>query len=110
MWPPLLPSGAMIRDAVLHLTDDQPILIDLFAMPTPLDNAVLGRNVRTLDGKRPTFVEKKESTFVFPYGVIRFIELRSGATPDSDGDEAERLAEPEELEIDEEFLRRVRDA
>lgn len=99
----------MIRDAVLHLMDDQPILIDLFAMPTPQDTAVLGRNVRTLDGKRPAYVEKGESTFVFPYGGIRFIELRSGATPDSE-DEGESTAEPEELEIDEEFLQRVRDA
>jgi hypothetical protein len=100
----------MIRDAVLHLTNEQPILIDLFAMPTPLDNAVLGRNVRTLDGKRPTYIERGESTFVFPYGQIRFIELRSGATPDSEGDEAEGAGEPEDLEIDEEFLQRVRDA
>ena len=100
----------MIRDVVLHLIDDQPILVDLFAMPTPLDNAVLGRNVRTLDGKRPQYIERSESTFVFPYGGIRFIELRSGATPDSAGDEGERAGEPEELEIDEEFLRRVRDA
>ena len=99
----------MIRDAVLHLTNEQPILIDLFSMPTPQDSVVLGRNVRTLDGKRPTYVERGESTFVFPYGQIRFIELRSGATPDSEGDEGER-GEPEELEIDEEFLQRVRDA
>lgn len=100
----------MIRDAVLHLTNEQPILIDLFSMPTPLDNAVLGRNVRTLDGKRPTYIERSESTFVFPYGQIRFIELRSGATPDSEGDEGEGAGEPEDLEIDEAFLQRVRDA
>lgn len=100
----------MIRDAVLHLTNEQPILIDLFAMPTPVDNAVLGRNVRTLDGKRPAYIERGESTFVFPYGQIRFIELRSGATPDSEGDEGEAEGEPEDLEIDEEFLQRVRDA
>lgn len=106
----MLSSGAMIRDAVLHLIDDQPILVDLFEMPTPRDNAVLGRNVRTLDGKRPSYIERSESTFVFPYGGIRFIELRSGATPDSDGDEGERTGEPDVLEIDEEFLRRVRDA
>ena len=106
----MLSSGAMIRDVVLHLTDDQPILIDLFAMPTPQDSAVLGRNVRTLDGKRPAYIERSESTFVFPYGGIRFIELRSGATPDSGGDDGEEAGEPEELEIDEEFLRRVRDA
>jgi len=99
--------------AVVHLLNDQPVLADLLEDPKPGDISLICTNVRSLDGRRPVFIDASESRFVFPYAGIRFIELPSG-TIVSDAEarvpSAEDAPEPEELEIDEDFLRRVRDA
>jgi hypothetical protein len=115
----------VIRNVVIHLMNEQPLLADVEALPSPSDVAFVCTNLRTMNGTRPVFVNRMESVFVFPYAQIRFIELpdeaRSGAAGDgprdSSGHQQERdarsggkPAEPEpELEIDEDFLRRVRD-
>ena len=93
--------------AVVHLLNDQPVLVDLLEEPKPGDITLLCTNVRTLDGKKPLWLDHPDSTFAFPYAFIRFVEIPSGKI---------RVVEPEageetdELEIDEDFLRRVRDA
>ena len=94
--------------AVVHLLNDQPVLVDLIEDPKPGDITLLCTNVRSLDGKKPVWLDHADSTFAFPYAAIRFVEIPSGkvrgAAPEPDADE------PDELEIDEDFLRRVRDA
>ena len=107
----------MIRDVVIHLLNEQPVLADIFEPPNPTDVGLVCTNLRTLDGKRPVFVDHSDSTFFFPYLGIRFIEIvrgRDGAPPEAPvADEAAPPAPPaddEELEIDEDFLRRIREA
>ena len=107
----------MIRNAVIHPLNEQPFLADLLEDPTPTDALLLMTNLRTLDGKRPVFVDFSESTFVFPYLHIRFIEIRpEAAAPGGPRGEEERRqpgeapAADEDLEIDEDFLRRIREA
>jgi hypothetical protein len=103
--------AAVIR-AILHLTNDQPLLVDLLEEPTPRDIAIVCTNARSVDGKKPVFIDFTSSTFVFPMSAIRFVEiLRLG----EDGEGLTPVvssapAEPEDLEIDEDFLRRVREA
>jgi hypothetical protein len=114
----------MIRNVVIHLMNEQPLLADVEAAPGPSDVAFVCTNLRTMNGTRPVFVNRMESVFVFPYTQIRFIELPDAALAgDADGpsDQAGRRqerdprgaaapAQPEpELEIDEDFLRRVRE-
>jgi hypothetical protein len=115
----------VIRNVVIHLMNEQPLLADVDALPAPSDVAFVCTNVRTMNGTRPVFVDRSESVFVFPYAQIRFIELpdvarsgeadeglrdSSGRRQERDARPAEKPAEPEpELEIDEDFLRRVRD-
>jgi hypothetical protein len=94
--------------AVIHPLSDQPLVVDIEVMPTATDNALVCFNVRTIDGKRPKFIDRKNSTFIFPLASIRFVEVYSGEAGVEGEPGAE--AEPEELEIDEEFLRRVREA
>ena len=93
--------------------NDQPLAVDLLDEPKPSDIAVLCTNLRTIDGKKPVFIDFAASTFVFPMAMIRFVEVpqagaeherNAGLTPVSDA------AEPEDLDIDEDFLRRVREA
>ena len=102
----------MIRDAVLHLINEQPLLIDIFDAPSPSDTVLVGTNLRTMSRTRPLFASQTDSTFVFPYGHIRFVELPTEASAATSAVEvlAVQPVEPEaELEVDEDFLRRVRD-
>ncbi|MEO5919418.1 MAG: hypothetical protein ABIQ17_07645 [Candidatus Limnocylindrales bacterium] len=106
----------MIRDVIVHLLSEQPVLVDLFDMPTGRDNGLVCQNLRSLDGRKPIFVERSDSTFFFPYQHIRFIEIlkdrQAGSSPDPDAAEPQPTAQPapdEQLEIDEDFLRRIRE-
>jgi hypothetical protein len=109
----------VIRNVVIHITNEQPLLADLYDMPTAADISLVCTNVRMLDGKKPIFVDHSASSFVFPYLNIRFIEILPGAAtglPDSpEGSEAVPAGEPEtvepepDLELDEDFLRRIRE-
>lgn len=101
----------MIR-AILHLTNDQPLAVDLLEEPTPSDIAVVCTNLRTIDGKKPVFIDFATSTFVFPMSAIRFVEVLHVREEGDSSSPAisDQPAEPEDLEIDEDFLRRVREA
>ena len=100
--------------AILHLMNDQPLAVDLIEEPKSSDLTVVCTNVRTIDGKRPVFIDFSASTFVFPMAMIRFVEIPQA------GAERERAAglmavsaesdDTEDLDIDEDFLRRVREA
>lgn len=108
----------MIRDAVIHIANEQPLMADLFALPSPSDVGLLCTNLRTMNGSRPAFADHIESTFFFPFVTIRFVEIAQ--TGDADGDRSSREGQgartappglpPEaDIEIDEELLRRVRE-
>lgn len=114
----------MIYNAVIHIKNEQPLIADLFEMPASSDLGLRCTNLRTLDGKRPVFIDDMNSFFFFAYEHVRFVEI----PPASLGENADRPipigtrarggpdplnghgALPEEdLEIDEDFLRRIRE-
>jgi hypothetical protein len=101
-----------VTRAILHLTNDQPLSVELIETPSPGDIAVICTDVRTIDGKKPVFIDFATSTFVFPMLGVRFLEILSPTN--AEGERAQpgepAPAEPEDLEIDEDFLRRVREA
>ena len=117
----------MIRNAVIHISNEQPLLADLYQMPTTADVSLVCTNVRNLDGKKPVFVEHSLSVFVFPYLHVRFIEIMADTAtglptasgdgvvaltgPDSNGEtDADADADADgDLELDEDFLRRIRE-
>jgi hypothetical protein len=120
----------VIRDAVLHVENEQPLLADLYRLPEPTDLGLLCTNLRTLNGKRPVFVDDMASAFFFPYRIIRFVEIPPGRASAADvgaamgefasvgaADDAAPVAQAPELagaadgdlELDEDFLRRVRE-
>ncbi len=65
----------MIHNVFIHMNNEQPIVADLVDMPAGTDRSIRCTNVRTVDGKRPSFVHEKDSTFVFPLSIIRLIEV-----------------------------------
>jgi hypothetical protein len=120
----------VIRDVILHVNGEQPLLADLFEAPKPGDVGLSCTNLRQMNGKRPVFVDDIASIFFFPYLHLRFVEIPPAAQAASDmalavttngADPRPRLehasapaAEPEpepeaDLEIDEDFLRRIRE-
>ena len=132
----------MIRNVCIHVSNEQPLVADLFDLPTASDAGLLCTNVRSLDGKRPVFIDSMTATFFFPYHIVRFLEIPEGAldphrvadlqrgpahsaepgrAPGSDpqdlvpvilGAGGDDGADPDlevELEIDEDFLQRIRD-
>jgi hypothetical protein len=101
----------MIRDAVLHVLNEQPLVADLPAMPSPGDVALHCTNLRTLNRKRPVFVDHVDSTFIIPFAQIRFVEIVAATPAEPEASAVPALAAevPEEIELDEELLRRVRE-
>jgi hypothetical protein len=109
----------VIRNVVIHIANEQPLVADLYDMPTAADVSLVCTNVRMLDGKKPIFIDHQNSVFSFPYATIRFIEILAGAAtgmPETPSDESDAVAaaaedaEPEpDLELDEDFLRRIRE-
>lgn len=104
----------MIANVVIHLANDLPLLVDLYELPGPTDLSVRCTNVRTVDGKRPSFVHDRASTFVFPLSVVRMIEAPAAVT----GESALVTLEPAQDELtppapldeepDEDLLARIR--
>jgi hypothetical protein len=68
----------VIRNVVIHVSNEQPLLADLYGPPTAGDAGLLCTNVRMMDGKRPIFVDHTDSTFFFPYLHLRFLEIPAG--------------------------------
>jgi len=111
----------MIRDAVIHLMNEQPLMADLPASPSPTDAVLICTNLRTMNGSRPIFIDDIRSVFVFPLAQIRFVEIPAGSRDEAPSRAAPSATEaspspalpaPEpdaDLEIDEDFLRRVRE-
>ena len=111
----------MIRNAVIHIANEQPLVADLYEMPTSTDVSLVCTNVRGLDGKKPVFIDRADSAFVFPYLHVRFIEIPAGAATGL-GDGPGETVEPAVVggtngtaeldgddELDEDFLRRIRE-
>lgn len=108
----------MIRNAVIHITNEQPLLVDLFETPKPVDQGLICTNVRMMDGKKPIFVDHSDSVFLFPYLHVRFLEIMPVVSdvpaleaPGADvaPPPAEAEADDADMELDEDFLRRIRE-
>jgi hypothetical protein len=113
--------ATVIRDAVIHLNNEQPLMADLFELPGANDVGLRCTNLRSMNGKRPVFIDDIASIFFFPYLHIRFVEIPPKsvggedlpvpipATVGAPADDATDDDLDGELEIDEDFLRRIRE-
>lgn len=109
-------SRGLIRGAVIHILNEQPLLADLFGYPSAADTTLICTNVRSLSGTRPVWADNVASIFYFPWIQIRFLEIapdrRATAPAAQVPGSAIALQAPvddPDLEIDEAFLKRVRD-
>jgi hypothetical protein len=79
----------VIRDAVIHMNNEQPLVCDLREMPDTSDAGLVCTNLRLVDGRKPTFIDAVDSWFIIPYHIIRFVEM-----PLASVEAGERLALP----------------
>ena len=81
----------MIRSVIIHMLNDMPLMVDMEELPAGGDRMLRCVNVRGLDGKRPSFVHDRKSTFILPLAIIRVMEvpLQSGASPQISDDESD---------------------
>jgi hypothetical protein len=84
----------MLRNAVIHIANEQPFMADLLVAPSPSDVCLICRNMRTKNGKKPVFVDMADSTFLLPVSQIRFVEIpaRSYEEAAAEQSAAERAA------------------
>ena len=118
----------MIRNVILHLNNEQPLLADLFEPPSPGDVGLRCTNLRLMNGKRPVFVDDMQVDLLLPVpphpvrrdpargdGRRRLVDRDHRATSMTrTARTAARCRRPEpepepDLEIDEDFLRRIRE-
>jgi hypothetical protein len=112
----------VISDVVLHINNEQPLRADLFELPEGDTVLLRCTNVRTLNGTKPIFIDDLSSIIFFPMLHLRFIEILpategNGHLALGPGDERVPVEAgiakadlEDDLQIDEDFLRRVRDA
>jgi hypothetical protein len=109
----------VIRNVVIHQAGQLPVVADIRELPAPGDANIICTNMRTVDGKRPTFVDHMDSWFLIPMLTVRFIEVpksaMAGAGQEDDfaPEEVLEMAEPEPVdegpaEPDEDLLARIR--
>jgi hypothetical protein len=102
----------VVHDAILHLLNEQPLLVDLESLPGAGDTAVVCTNLRMTSGKRPVWVDRAENWFVFPMTQVRFLEVPgkgAGGRPTGNALAVAVVADEPDLELDEELLRRIRE-
>lgn len=126
----------MLRDVIVHMRNEQPLLADLLFESAPTDMLLICRHLRTMNGEKPDFINWTDSVFAIPLGHIRFVEIPEAAIEalqaervawaeagkpggESDGTLLDRLAWLDigtkreagvAEELDGDLLRRVRDA
>ena len=126
----------MLRDVIVHMRNEQPLLADLLFESAPTDTVLVCRNLRTMNGEKPNFINWTDSVFAIPLGHVRFVEIpetsietlraeraarADAGKPEGESggtlldrltwlDDGARRAAGAAEELDGDLLRRVRDA
>jgi hypothetical protein len=69
----------MLRDVIVHMRNEQPLLADLLFESAPTDMLLICRHLRTMNGEKPDFINWTDSVFAIPLGHIRFVEIPEAA-------------------------------
>jgi hypothetical protein len=86
----------MLRDIVVHILNEQPLKADLLFEPSPTDSVLVCRNLRTMNGRKPTMADHADSMFMLPFAQVRFVEISQKSIDAHEAEVAEsRAAEPD---------------
>ena len=62
----------------VHITGEDPVVIDVDELPHPQDNFVMGMNPQRRDGKDVNYVMREVNTIILPWHRINFIQILPG--------------------------------
>lgn len=65
---------------IVHFLNEDPVVGEIDALPTPIDNLVSVKNPRKKDGKDIPFLEPNVTIVVWPLSRISFIEIMSSGS------------------------------
>lgn len=60
---------------LLHVSNSEPIKVDVDEMPNPQDVAIIGKNPRERSDKELTWLDEGVTTVLFPWWRINFIQV-----------------------------------
>lgn len=63
---------------VLHVSNSEPVKLDVEELPSPTDTCVIGTNPRMRSDKEFDWVEEGVTTLIFPWHRINYIQVWPG--------------------------------
>jgi hypothetical protein len=65
---------------ILHIQNEDPVLGEMDALPSPSDSVVIVKNPRKRDGKDLPYIDPSVSTVIWPMLRVNFIEVIPAAS------------------------------
>ena len=69
----------MTYSVLVHLVNEDPIVLDVEELPDPKDQYLLGMNPRYRDGKDVRYVLQEVTTILVPWHRVSFVEVLPSA-------------------------------
>jgi hypothetical protein len=60
---------------LVHISNSEPVKIDVEQIPSPTDTCVIGKNPRERSDKEVTWVDEGVTTVIFPWWRINYIQV-----------------------------------
>jgi hypothetical protein len=60
---------------LVHLTNDDPFLLEVEDLPNPTDTILTGKHPRRRDNKNVHYILEEVTTVIFPMSRVNFIEV-----------------------------------
>ncbi len=64
-----------MKTLLLHITNSEPVKIDVEELPNPTDVMIVGRNPRDRKDKEVEWLDEGVTTVIFPWSRINFIQI-----------------------------------
>ncbi len=59
----------------IHISNDDPVVVDVENLPEPTDNFLIGSNPQRRDGKEVQYILREVNQVIFPIHRISFIQV-----------------------------------
>ena len=63
--------------AIVHISNQDPVVCDLEEMPNPSDTVLVMNNPRKRDGRDLEFIDSEVTTIMWPWSGITYVEIVS---------------------------------
>lgn len=65
----------MAYTAIIHIMNEDPVVVEIDELPTVNDTLLIGKNPRRRDGKDVHYVEPDVTTVIWPWTRVNFLEI-----------------------------------